>query len=163
VTLVVQVFQLFTNGENQNDHVCVVHLCLDVSLCFPYHESTVAYWGYHRYLRHYLNLVILWSVWYQFDLMPCVHPSLGFTWLLTCRIYRHDSKVWDPENGKFMPPAMKYQIFIPIAALQLINIFWYFLIWRILLRYLFFVPIIPFITFVHSFSMLTTLQGHLQC
>lgn len=29
---------------------------------------------------------------------------------------------------------MKWQIFIPIALLQIINLFWYFLIWRILLR-----------------------------
>jgi acyl-CoA-dependent ceramide synthase len=151
VTLVVQVFQLFTNGKDQNDRVCVVHLCLDVSLPFSVnHERIVAYLGDDRYLRHYLNLVILWSVWFHFDLIPCVHLSVAFVTLLTCQIYRHDSKVWDPENGKFLPPAMKYQIFIPIAALQLINIFWYFLIWRILLRYLFFVPTIPSIIPVHS-------------
>ena len=24
----------------------------------------------HSYFRHYLNLVILWSVWNEFDLMP---------------------------------------------------------------------------------------------
>ncbi len=29
---------------------------------------------------------------------------------------------------------MKWQIFIPIALLQIINLFWYFLIWRILIR-----------------------------
>jgi len=29
---------------------------------------------------------------------------------------------------------MKWQIFAPIALLQLINLFWYFLIWRILIR-----------------------------
>lgn len=29
---------------------------------------------------------------------------------------------------------MKWQIFLPILALQLLNLFWYFLIWRILVR-----------------------------
>lgn len=29
---------------------------------------------------------------------------------------------------------MKWQIFVPIFLLQLINLFWYFLIWRILFR-----------------------------
>lgn len=29
---------------------------------------------------------------------------------------------------------MKWQIFTPIFLLQLINLFWYFLIWRILFR-----------------------------
>jgi acyl-CoA-dependent ceramide synthase len=32
---------------------------------------------------------------------------------------------------------MKWQIFIPIALLQMINLFWYFLIWRILIRAIF--------------------------
>jgi acyl-CoA-dependent ceramide synthase len=32
---------------------------------------------------------------------------------------------------------MKWQIFAPIFLLQLINLFWYFLIWRILIRALF--------------------------
>jgi acyl-CoA-dependent ceramide synthase len=30
---------------------------------------------------------------------------------------------------------MKWQIFIPLLLLQFLNIFWYFLIWRIFLRY----------------------------
>lgn len=29
---------------------------------------------------------------------------------------------------------MKYQIFVPILLIQLLNLFWYFLIWRILIR-----------------------------
>lgn len=28
--------------------------------------------GILSYFRHYLNIVMLWSVWTQFDLMPCV-------------------------------------------------------------------------------------------
>lgn len=36
---------------------------------------------------------------------------------------------------------MKYQIFVPIALIQALNVFWYFLIWRILIRYVL-VPIL---------------------
>ncbi len=30
---------------------------------------------------------------------------------------------------------MKYQVFAPLALLQALNLFWYFLIWRIAARY----------------------------
>lgn len=33
---------------------------------------------------------------------------------------------------------MKWQIFTPIFLLQLINLFWYFLIWRILVKAIFY-------------------------
>ncbi|KZP06186.1 longevity assurance proteins LAG1/LAC1 [Athelia psychrophila] len=68
------------------------------------------------YFRHWKNLVILWSVWFQFDLMP------------------DQSKQWLPEAGVWMVWWMKYQIFFPIFMLQLLNCFWYFLILRILIR-----------------------------
>ncbi|KAI5124910.1 hypothetical protein M0805_007338 [Coniferiporia weirii] len=68
------------------------------------------------YFRHWLNLVILHSVWTEFDLIPDAtrffHPSEG-VWL-----------VW----------WMKYQIFVPILLLQFLNLFWYFLIWRVAIR-----------------------------
>lgn len=99
---------------------------LALSKCFNYLQmektKTIAFAWFTcvwSYLRHYVNLVILYSVWFHFDLIP------------------YTSKVWDPKNGKFMAPWVKYQIFIPIALLQLINLFWYFLIWRILLRAIF--------------------------
>ncbi|KAK7061805.1 TLC domain-containing protein [Favolaschia claudopus] len=68
------------------------------------------------YFRHYLNLVILWSVWTQYDLIP----QFARRW------------VW--SEGVYLVPWMKYQIFIPILLLQFINLFWYFLILRILVR-----------------------------
>jgi len=71
------------------------------------------------YLRHYLNIKILWSVWTQFDLVP------------------QHAKRFTPKDGVWMVWWMKYQIFIPILLLQLVNLFWYVLIWRILLRGLF--------------------------
>jgi very-long-chain ceramide synthase len=36
---------------------------------------------------------------------------------------------------------MQWQIFIPIFLLQCLNLFWYFLIWRILWRY-----VLPFMS-----------------
>ncbi|KAI0068641.1 longevity assurance proteins LAG1/LAC1 [Artomyces pyxidatus] len=68
------------------------------------------------YFRHYLNLVMLWSVYRDFDLIP------------------ETSKVWAPETGAWLVWWMKWQIFAPILLLQLLNLFWYFLILRILVR-----------------------------
>ncbi|KAL0949463.1 hypothetical protein HGRIS_009517 [Hohenbuehelia grisea] len=68
------------------------------------------------YFRHYLNLVILYSVWTEFNLIP------------------EASNQWKPENGVWLAGWMRYQIFIPLALLQLLNLFWYFLILRILVR-----------------------------
>jgi len=69
-----------------------------------------------RYFRHYLNLVILWSVYNEFDLMP------------------ETSKRWAPEEGVWMVWWMKWQIFVPILLLQALNLFWYYLILRIAYR-----------------------------
>jgi len=68
------------------------------------------------YFRHWLNLVILWSTWAQFDLIP------------------EASKKWSPQDGVWLTWWMKYQIVFPIAALQALNLFWYYLILRILGR-----------------------------
>ncbi|KAH9951612.1 longevity assurance proteins LAG1 LAC1 [Amylocystis lapponica] len=68
------------------------------------------------YFRHWQNLVILHSVWTEFDLIPAT------------------SRRWSPEDGVWMVGWMKYQIFIPILLLQFLNLFWYFLILRILVR-----------------------------
>lgn len=73
------------------------------------------------YFRHYLNIWILWSVWAQFDL---IRPS--------------ERSAFDPLNDKWLSWWMKWQIFTPIFLLQLINLFWYFLIWRILVRAVFY-------------------------
>ncbi|OCH94130.1 longevity assurance proteins LAG1/LAC1 [Obba rivulosa] len=68
------------------------------------------------YFRHWLNLIMLYSVWTEFDLMP------------------ETSKRWSPPDGVWMTWWMKYQIFIPILLLQILNLFWYILILRILKR-----------------------------
>jgi very-long-chain ceramide synthase len=63
-----------------------------------------------RYFRHYLNLVILYSVWTEYD--PLVPPEARF---------------FRPLEGLWLAGWMKYQVFVPIALLQLVNLFWYYL------------------------------------
>ncbi|KAG9005767.1 hypothetical protein FRB94_001333 [Tulasnella sp. JGI-2019a] len=65
------------------------------------------------YTRHYLNLYLLYSVYYDFDLIP--------QW----------ARRWSPEEGVWMAGWMRWQIFTPMFLLQLVNLFWYFLILRI--------------------------------
>ncbi|KIJ56811.1 hypothetical protein M422DRAFT_238409 [Sphaerobolus stellatus SS14] len=76
----------------------------------------VWFMGVWTYFRHWLNLVILYSVWYELDLLP------------------ENSKHWSPKDGVWFPDWMRYQVFAPLAMLHLVNLFWYFLIWRIALR-----------------------------
>ncbi|KAG8703929.1 hypothetical protein FRC08_002558 [Ceratobasidium sp. 394] len=61
----------------------------------------------------------MYSVWFEFDLIPEKYMTL------------------DPSIHAYMPWWLKYQIFLPIFLLQLVNLFWYFLIWRILVRAIF--------------------------
>ena len=69
------------------------------------------------YLRHYINLRILWSVIFEF---LNVGPS---------------KLNWETQQYKCW--ISQPIVFGLIAALQLINLFWLFLIFRILYRYLF--------------------------
>lgn len=48
---------------------------------------------------------------------------------------REEAKSWTPEKGVWLVWWMRYQIFAPILILQFLNLFWYFLIWRIAYRY----------------------------
>ncbi|QRV82844.1 TLC domain protein [Ceratobasidium sp. AG-Ba] len=73
------------------------------------------------YLRHWINIMIMYSVWFEFDLIP------------------EQSKTLDVENHAYMPQWAKPFIFFPLFLLQLVNLFWYYLILRILLR-AFYVP-----------------------
>ncbi|KAJ7211269.1 longevity assurance proteins LAG1/LAC1 [Mycena pura] len=68
------------------------------------------------YFRHYLNLVILWSVWTEVDRVPA------------------HARRWAPAEGTYMVWWMKPVMFVPLAVLQLLNVFWYHLILRILIR-----------------------------
>ncbi|RDX55587.1 longevity assurance proteins LAG1/LAC1 [Lentinus brumalis] len=72
--------------------------------------------GIWSYFRHWLNWVILYSVWNEFDLVP------------------ESAKRWSPEDGVWLVWWMRYQIFAPLLALQGLNLFWYFFIWRIAYR-----------------------------
>jgi len=55
-------------------------------------------------------------VWSEFHLMP------------------ESSKQWNTSKGVWMVWWMQYQVLAPIVLLQLVNLFWYFLIWRVLIR-----------------------------
>jgi len=69
------------------------------------------------YFRHYQNLRILHSVWYEYgDLVPA------------------EARVFDLLQGRALAPWMRYQVFLPILALQCLNLFWYGLMWRIVWR-----------------------------
>ncbi|KAH9474447.1 Sphingosine N-acyltransferase lac1 [Psilocybe cubensis] len=69
------------------------------------------------YFRHYLNLRILWSVWFE---IPTLVPS----W----------SQNWNPSEGIYMPRWMHFQVFLPLLILQFLNLFWYYLINKVLIR-----------------------------
>ncbi|KAK7470546.1 sphingosine N-acyltransferase lag1 [Stygiomarasmius scandens] len=68
------------------------------------------------YFRHILNFYILWSVWFEYDLIP------------------DSSKTWVWANGTYLNWWMKYQVFAPLFLLQLLNLFWYYLIFRVAVR-----------------------------
>ncbi|GAA5986529.1 hypothetical protein JCM11641_005229 [Rhodosporidiobolus odoratus] len=107
-------------------------ICLAFSKCLNYLDlqrtsegSFVIFLVIWHYMRHYLNIRILQSVWNEFDLIPAVWRSWTSTkgwWLF-----------YGFGSGE-IPYWMKYQIFAPILALQLVNSFWSYLIWRILFR-----------------------------
>ncbi|KAF8970934.1 TLC domain-containing protein [Flammula alnicola] len=73
----------------------------------------VAVW---TYFLHYLNVWILWSVWYEQPNVP--------EW----------SKHWSWSEGVYMPEWMQYQIFIPLFLLQCLHLFWYYLMFKLVFR-----------------------------
>ncbi|KAF9534225.1 TLC domain-containing protein [Crepidotus variabilis] len=77
----------------------------------------IVFVGVWTYFRHYLNLKILWSVWFE---EPVMTPAA--------------SKLWSVENGTYLVGWMQSQIFIPLLLLQFLNLFWYSLIVKILIR-----------------------------
>jgi acyl-CoA-dependent ceramide synthase len=71
-----------------------------------------------NYFRNYQNFRILKSVWYEWYLIP-----------------EENRQVFAPfSQRQYMPPWMRYQIFVPIMLLLFINLFWTVLIMRILVR-----------------------------
>ncbi|KAF8883686.1 TLC domain-containing protein [Infundibulicybe gibba] len=79
--------------------------------------SFVVFVGVWTYFRHYPNLVILWLVRAKFSLAP------------------DPAKQWNSKPGVYMPRWMQDQIFLALGLLQLLNVFWYYLIIRIAVRY----------------------------
>ncbi|KAF9515287.1 hypothetical protein BS47DRAFT_1342213 [Hydnum rufescens UP504] len=71
------------------------------------------------YLRHFLNIKMIWSVWTQWKYVP------------------EYSKRFEPKEGVWMVRWVQYQVMIAMIILQLVNIFWYYLILRVLRRALF--------------------------
>lgn len=111
------------------------------------------------YMRHYLNFWILYSVWFDFKLIPCA-PSCSP--LASSLLADHTSafsswnQAWRPSKGIWMAPFMRYQIVRPscpiircscssplpsqfgaLSVIQALNLYWYFLIWRVLIRCVF--------------------------
>jgi acyl-CoA-dependent ceramide synthase len=76
----------------------------------------VVFIGVWTYFRHYLNLVMLWSVYKDFDLIP------------------QSARSFSPSKGVFMAGWIQWQIFTPLVLLHCLNVFWSFLIWRIFFR-----------------------------
>lgn len=71
---------------------------------------------FDSYFRIYTSARTLWSVWDQFDLIP-----------------RH-TREWNPTRGWWLAPWMRYQMFAPLFLLLLLNLFWYVLMWRVMIR-----------------------------
>jgi acyl-CoA-dependent ceramide synthase len=44
------------------------------------------------------------------------------------------AKIWNAVDGVYLVGWMHYQIFIAIGLLQLLNLYWYYLMMRILVR-----------------------------
>jgi len=74
------------------------------------------FFGIWKYFRHYLNIWILWSVWTEQPNIP------------------ESTKHWNWSEGVYMPGWMKYQIFLPLLVLQLLNLLWYSLMIKILIK-----------------------------
>ncbi|KAA1092402.1 Ceramide synthase 6 [Puccinia graminis f. sp. tritici] len=69
------------------------------------------------YFRHWQNIRILYSVYAEYETLV---PEFA--------------KRWSPSNEVYLTGWMRWQIFAPIMLLQILNLFWYFLIWRIVYR-----------------------------
>ncbi|KAJ2920100.1 hypothetical protein MD484_g341, partial [Candolleomyces efflorescens] len=76
----------------------------------------VTFIGVWTYFRHYLNLKMLWSVYSESYLVP------------------EASHQWNWSEGVYLVWWLLPAAFLSIFALQVLNLFWYWLMWRILIR-----------------------------
>jgi len=76
----------------------------------------VVFFGVWTYFRHLLNIKILWSVIYEQPHVP--------EW----------TKHWNWSEGVYMVSWLQSQIFLALFLLQLLNVFWYYLMIKILIR-----------------------------
>ena len=60
--------------------------------------------------------------------------SVSFLVLFNDEPFSEWTKHWSWSEGVYMPSWMQYQIFSPLFLLQLLNLFWYYLMIRILIR-----------------------------
>ncbi|KAF9534226.1 TLC domain-containing protein [Crepidotus variabilis] len=77
----------------------------------------IVFFGVWTYFRHYLSIKIMWSVWIE---QPIAVPE--------------GAKVWSFENGTYLVDWVRYQMFLPLILLQFLNLFWYSLMVKILVR-----------------------------
>lgn len=75
-------------------------------------------------------------MWTQFDIVPYALPS--FPSSLTFAHTRTDpspsARRWSPADGVYLPGWIKHAMLASLGALQLLNLFWYALVLRILVR-----------------------------
>ena len=64
--------------------------------------------------------------------------------------FSESSKRWSWSEGVYLVGWMRYQIFLPLFLLQLINLFWYYLMIKILVR---------LDIFFHTYLSLTSILG----
>ena len=69
---VLQAFELYPVGQGEGCHVFVIRLHLDVRIIILFSAVVVHTLSVCSYFRHFLNWVILYSVWFEFHLMPFV-------------------------------------------------------------------------------------------
>jgi very-long-chain ceramide synthase len=107
---------------------------MDVSLISYLHAASTAH-ALFRYFRHYLNFVMMYSVYKDFNLIPCVLLFYIHIFTRLTAVDRQSARSFSPSKGVWMVWWMKWQIFTPLLLLQFLNLFWYVLIWRVLWRY----------------------------
>jgi len=78
--------------------------------------SFVIFISIWTYFRHYLNLRILYSVLFEYKLAPA--------W----------TRAWIPSQGVYLRDFLPRGIFVSLSFLQLLNLYWYYLMWRILIK-----------------------------